>query len=108
MFESGSWGTVCADSWDLKDANVVCRQLGFEGATAATYSGFRRGIQGLRWKDDVRCRGNETSLTECPHNGWTKYYYCYSNKDAGAVCITGNKTPPALLNKTGAGCSKAD
>ena len=68
------WGTVCDRGWDIKDATVVCRQLGFAKALAATVqSSFGTG-SGRIWLDDVRCTGNENHINECTRGTWGRPY----------------------------------
>lgn len=98
VFYQGTWGTVCHHRWDIRDANVVCRQLGFPGAVNAYYSAkFGRG-NGPIWMDDLQCTGKENSLAECGHRGWGMLRYCTHSDDAGVICDPGSKKSLVIKN----------
>ena len=86
IYYNGQWGTVCDDNWDLSDAKVVCRQLGFSGAEAALRGGSSPAGTGKIWLDEVHCNGNELSLAECVHSGWGNHD-CSHFEDAGVRCL---------------------
>ena len=45
VFRTGIWGTVCHNDWDINDANVVCKQLGYGTARKAVRWGeYGQGI----------------------------------------------------------------
>ena len=85
VYHNGTWGTVCDDSWDITDANVVCQQLGYERAMfALRFAVFGEG-SGPIYYDDVACNGTETHLADCPHLG-IGFENCNHSEDAGVVC----------------------
>lgn len=99
VFQSGSWGTVCDDDWSTADAQVVCRQLRFEGQGIArgytgpgTYGGHTWGEgTGPIHEDNVHCRGDEDSLAACPARHGSSD--CAHHEDAGVDCDVHEDAP---------------
>ncbi|XP_071479876.1 scavenger receptor cysteine-rich domain-containing group B protein-like [Diadema antillarum] len=85
IFYDGAWGTVCDDSWDIEDAHVVCRMLGYPRARRAVSRAYFGEGQGQIVLDNVQCEGSEQNLRECRHNGYG-VHNCRHSEDAGVEC----------------------
>ncbi|NP_999647.2 scavenger receptor cysteine-rich protein [Strongylocentrotus purpuratus] len=98
---NGVWGTICDDSWDINDANVVCRMLGFQGASGALGSArFGQGTGPIQL-DDVGCSGCEQTIFDCAHPPFGAHD-CYHRQDAGVVCIASAGTDVRLAGGSNA------
>ncbi|XP_073670078.1 scavenger receptor cysteine-rich domain-containing protein DMBT1-like isoform X2 [Paramisgurnus dabryanus] len=92
LLSNGRWGTVCDESWDIRDADVVCKQLNCGRAISAPHSAAFGQGSGVSWTNNVGCVGNETTLLKCLED---RERSCGHNQDAGVVC-TGDLQIPTL------------
>ena len=81
---NGTWGTVCDDFFNWREAFVVCRQLNYVGVLSVSASLFGVG-DGPIWLDDVDCSGSEDSILDCPHDGFG-VHNCGHTEDIGIIC----------------------
>ena len=81
----GQWGTICDDHWDITDARVVCKELGFMGAIEATNGSYYGNGTGPIWLSEVNCEGTEKAIDDCQHPPFGKHN-CDHSKDVGVIC----------------------
>ncbi|XP_031969076.1 antigen WC1.1-like [Corvus moneduloides] len=83
VYSGGTWSAVCQEGWELRDAAVVCRELGCGTALEApSWARFGAG-PGPLWPYIPACSGSEESLWEC---GRSEGRECGRGGGAGAVC----------------------
>ncbi|XP_067857545.1 deleted in malignant brain tumors 1 protein-like [Heptranchias perlo] len=81
----GWWGTVDHDLWDLRDAAVVCRELGCGAALSAPGGAHFGEGSGPIVTWNVECGGTEAALRDCVSYQWDHYSFSHSS-DAGVIC----------------------
>lgn len=104
---SGIWGTICDDGWDISDAGVACRQLGYltsNGMYTEVCGNFAvtimmhamlvlantekaRVTHKPQHLSHVRCTGQESRLTDCVHQSiGMRTCESTSSRTAAVVC----------------------
>ena len=91
VFYQEKWGTICDDDWDMYDAKVVCRELGYKYTVRSLRGNDVLDGSGQIWLDNVNCSGSEQNLTSCVHNGWG-VHDCRHKEDAGVECSSTGKS----------------
>ena len=89
VYVNGAWGTVCDHQWDLIDATVACRQLGYGMAWSAVFDAHFGPGSGEIVFTDVDCYGQEDKLQDCELKTQND---CTHSEDAGVVCTGTNYT----------------
>lgn len=90
VYRGHQWGELCKRGWGLREANVVCRELGCGWATPGLpLEALFAGGAGPAWLADIQCSGEEDTLARCQVRGvWRTVGdgRCPHSSTAGAEC----------------------
>ena len=86
VFANGAWGTVCDDEFDINEAHVICRMLGYSGALEAFGGAYYGRGRGKILMDQLECAGDEQDIFDCPMNASIGVSDCNHREDAGVEC----------------------
>jgi hypothetical protein len=82
--------------YKLVQANVVCKELGYDGAKMALSNSHFGSVPRRFAFDDVHCNGNESALHKCSH---LTDHDCQPGEAAGVVCHAAAAANESLIGK---------
>ena len=89
----GQWAGICDNSFDIFDAHVICKMLGFSTAIEALTNSTADDLYGTAPSgsnftlDNLDCKGHESSVFHCPPTSELAEN-CVASKIAGVRCST--------------------
>ena len=91
MLKGGVWGTICDYYFSILEGSVICRQLGFYGASATyNYAVYPPASNNTPIAISyVFCSGDEVQFGDCygVNSSWSTQY-CTHQDDVGVVCLS--------------------
>ena len=89
---NGQWGGVCEDTVGINEADVICRQLGFEQGAENVINGQKTYDDNPILLFDMKCNGDENHISECTFEDHAAHNHaCNDIQKAGIKC---KKTKP--------------
>lgn len=93
VYQKYFWTTLCADGFDQRDADVICRQLGYLSARVLLPGQFGRPLRYVHTVN-INCTGNETDILDCEH----EMGFCSSFNYASVLCSHQDASPNTTVS----------
>ena len=95
----GQWGSVCAETVTTTEADVICKQLGFDYSERILKEPVANGYDPIVLFSII-CDGDENNINRCRFNdAINNQQFCSGNQKAGVKCYGQNSQRPGELKK---------
>ena len=100
VYHNGEWSAVCDDGWNLDDAHLVCRELGFSKAISTRNHGISIQDVSSICLNNLKCVGTEWTITNCSYK--RERIHFFHRYSGGVKCVSGNifVVVTVMLNKS--------